>query len=386
MKKNMSFAGQCAGAALLLLALATPCGASVAPLPPSPEPLALLIDWPGSGARSAPGALAPLSLPLLDGAPAAGAARAGFQPVTLAQLEDQLRRPELQASLAKGSIAVLYPNVEEPFRGAFIGIIQGIEERTKLRVRSYPLDPKVDAAELNATLKHNGTKVVIALGRQGLTAAAGLDREISVLVGGVLLLSDTDNLMGISLTPDPALLFARLRALLPELRRVVVVYNPKKSEWLIRLGREAARAQGLELAAYVAGDLAEAARLYGSLIGSADSRRDALWLPHDTTTVEESTILPLVLRLSWNNGLPIFSSNVLHVKKGALFAMMPNNVELGRTLANSALGLIAGDARRRSVVPLRELHSAINLRTASHMGLNLGYQQQRNFDFIFPEP
>ena len=66
--------------------------------------------------------------------------------------------------------------------------------------------------------------------------------------------------------------------------------------------------------------------------------------------------------------------------------MMPNNVELGRTLASSALGLIAGDARRRNVVPLRELHSAINLRTANHMGLNLGYQQQRNFDFIFPEP
>ena len=393
MKKNMSFAGRWAGAvAALLLALAAPCGASMTPLPASPEPLALPIDLPGSGLRGASGALGALgdklptlALPLFDGAPA-GPARTAVQPVTLAQLEDQLRRPELQASLAKGSIAVLYPNVEEPFRGAFIGIIQGIEERTKLRVRSYALDPKVDAAELNATLKHNGTKVVIALGRQGLTAAAGLDREISVLVGGVLLLSDTDNLMGISLTPDPALLFARLRALLPELRRVVVVYNPKKSEWLIRLGREAARAQGLELTAHVATDLAEAARLYGSLIGAADSRRDALWLPHDTTTVEESTILPLVLRLSWNNGLPIFSSNVLHVKKGALFAMMPNNVELGRTLASSALGLIAGDARRRNVVPLRELHSAINLRTANHMGLNLGYQQQRNFDFIFPEP
>src|SRR5476649_1687978 len=327
--------------------------------------------------------IAPLDpLPPLPLAPL----RADVRPVTLAQLEDQLRRPELQASIGKGSIAVVYPNVEEPFRSAFIAMIQGIEERTKLRVRSYPVDPHSDTAELNATLKRAGTKVVIALGRQGLNATAALDRDISVLVGGVLLLSDSDNLMGISLTPDPALLFARLHALLPEMKRVIVVYNPQKSEWLMKLAREAARAQGLELQTHVAADLAQAAQLYPQLFAAADARHDAVWLPHDTTTVEEGTILPLVLREAWNSGVPLFSSNVLHVKKGALFAMVPNNVELGRTLASSALGLIAGEPKRRSLVPLRELQTAINLRTANHMGLNLGYQQQRSFDFIYPQP
>ncbi|MFM9434633.1 putative tryptophan/tyrosine transport system substrate-binding protein [Janthinobacterium sp. CG_23.3] len=392
MNKNPTFAAAVARALLYLpLLLLAPgwCAGSTG-LPGGAAARSLQIELPG-GAGQGAGLPAFAPLPALPGvfdpaqAPAFGPA--AFKPVTLAQLEDQLRRPELQASIGKGgSIAVLYPNVDEPFRSAFVGMIQGIEERTKLRVRSYALEPKVDAAELNATLKHNGTRVVIALGRQGLNAAATLDREITVLVGGVLLLSDSDNVAGISLTPDPALLFARLRALLPELRRVVVVYNPKKSDWLIKLGREAARAQGLELSAHVAGDLAEAARLYTGLIGAADNRRDAVWLPHDTTTVEETTILPLVLRESWNSGVPIFSSNVLHVKKGALFAMMPNNVELGRTLASSALGVIAGDGRRRSVVPLRELHSAINLRTANHIGLNLGQQQQRNFDVVFPQP
>lgn len=306
------------------------------------------------------------------------------RPVTLAQLEDQLRRPEMQASIGKGTIAVLYPNVDAPFRAAFLSIIKGIEERTKLRVRSYPVDPKVDTAELNSILKHNGTRVVIALGRQGLNATAGLDREITVVAGGVLLLSEADNVAGISLTPDPAVLFARLRALLPDLRRVIVVYDPQKSDWLIRLAREAARSQGLELSAHVAGDLGKAAQLYPQLFSSADNRRDAVWLPHDSTTVEESTILPLVLTESWNSGVPLFSSNVLHVKKGALFAMGPNNVELGRTLASSAMSVIAGEGKRRSLLPLRELQTAINQRTASHLGLNLG--QQNRFDFVYPQP
>ena len=77
---------------------------------------------------------------------------------------------------------------------------------------------------------------------------------------------------------------------------------------------------------------------------------------------------------------------MLHVKKGALFAMTPNNVELGRSLAASALGMMSGELRKRGVQPLRELHTAINLRTASHVGLNIGYQQQRTFDLIYPEP
>jgi putative tryptophan/tyrosine transport system substrate-binding protein len=311
-----------------------------------------------------------------------------MKPITLAQLEDQLRRPELQASVGKGSLAVLYPNVSEPFRSAFISMIQGIEERTRLRVRSYPVDPKMDAADLNAQLKKNGTRVVIALGRQGLNVASSLDRDITVLVGGALLLSDAEitNVNGISMTPDPALLFSRLRTLLPEVRRVIVVYDPKKTEWLLRLAREAAKVHNLELVAHEAKDLGQAAQVYMNLFASADIRREALWLPHDTTTVEESTLLPLILKESWKSGMPIFSSNVLHAKKGALFAMSPNNVELGRSLANSALGLMSGELRKKGVQPLRELHTAINLRTANHMGLSIGYQQQRTFDLIFPEP
>lgn len=338
-----------------------------------------IVDLPGTHVRSDVGVL----MDRIE----SGNVPAPYRAVTLAQLEDQLRRPELQASIGKGgTIAVLYPNVEEPFRSAFVSMIQGIEERTKLHVRSYPVDPRVDTSELNATLKRNGTRVVIALGRQGLNATTGLDKEITVLAGGVLLLSEADNVAGISMTPDPALLFARLRALLPELKRVIVVYNPQKTEWLIKLAREAARAQGLELSTHVAGDLARAAQLYPQLIAAADNRHDAVWLPHDTTTVEEGTILPLVLRESWNSGVPLFSSNALHVKKGALFGMVPNNVELGRTLASSALGVIAGDNKRRSLTPLRELQTAINVRTASHIGLNLGERQQRSFDFVYPQP
>jgi putative ABC transport system substrate-binding protein len=255
-------------------------------------------------------------------------------------------------------------------------------------MRTYPVAANTDPAELNAQLKRNGAKVVIALGRQGLKAASALDRDIPLVAGGVLAVPEADNraMTAISLTPDPSLLFSRLRNLMPGVRRVIVVYNPQSNEWLIRLAREAARAQGLELVAYEARDLGSAARLYESAFAASDSKRDAIWLPQDATTVDETTILPLVLKESWSRNIAVFSSSFLHVKKGALFALYPNNLELGRTLAWSALAYLSGEQRRKGVLPLRDVHIAVNVRTAGHLGLTISYQQQRTYDAIFPEP
>lgn len=303
-----------------------------------------------------------------------------FSSLMLADASEQAKRID---GLQAGSLAVIYPDIGEPFRAIFAKIIQGIEDVVDGPVRTYAIGPGLDAAELNAQLKRNGTKVVIALGRQGVNATSGLDRDMHIVVGGVLAAPEAEsrNFSGVSLTPDPALLFSRLKMLLPGARRVIVVYNPLQNDWLIKLAREAARVQGLELVAHEARDLASAARTYEAAFASSDARRDVIWLPQDATTVEEATILPLVLKESWNRNVPVFSSSFLHVKKGALFALYPDNVELGRTLAS-----LAGDARRRGLLPLRDVQLAVNLRMASHLGLNIGYQQQRGFDYIFPEP
>ncbi|MDP3843444.1 MAG: ABC transporter substrate binding protein [Oxalobacteraceae bacterium] len=286
------------------------------------------------------------------------------------------------------ALAVIYPDIGDPFRSVFKQIIEGVEARANRRVNTHPVGPNSNAAELNGRLKRNGTRAVIALGRQGVKIAAGLDRDIAVVVGGVLSVPEAENrnLTGISLTPDPALLFSFLKSLLPGVKRVTVIYDPQNNAWLLKLAQTAARVQGLTLVAHEAPDLATAAHLYEAAFASADSRLDAIWLPHDATTVDEATILPLVLKESWNRGVPIFSSSFLHVRKGALFALYPNNMELGRDLADSALAILAGEPRKRGLSPLRQVYTAVNLRTASHIGLTIDYQQQRSFNFIFPEP
>jgi putative ABC transport system substrate-binding protein len=91
-----------------------------------------------------------------------------------------------------------------------------------------------------------------------------------------------------------------------------------------------------------------------------------------------------VLKESWDNNLAVFSSSFGHVRRGVLFSLYPNNVELGRHLAGSALGMIAsGGSEVSSMLPLREVLIAINLRTAKHLGLTISRPQ--SFDMAFPE-
>lgn len=287
---------------------------------------------------------------------------------------------------AAGNIAVVYPDIAEPARTVFAKILSGIEAQAG-KVPSFQIGAGFNAQDFAAEIRRQDVKVVIALGRNGLKVASGLDPTVRLVVGGVVSAPPEADARAMvhSLAPDPALLFQRLKRFVPGARRVFVVYDPKQNDWLFRQAQEKARANGLELVGREAADLRAAVQHYQSILAGADAKTDSLWLMQDSTTVDEATVLPLVLQEAWERGLPFFSSSVAHVKRGALFSLFPNNVELGRSLAqNAQASLGAGTARAAAVTPLKEVLVAVNVRTAGHLGIQLDAKQR--FDLVFPEP
>lgn len=288
---------------------------------------------------------------------------------------------------AASPIAVIYPDIGEPYRAVFSSIIDGIEKKTATKVSGFAVGDDAATDKLAGELRQRDVKVVIALGRHGLKAASRLEKTLEVLGAGVI--APPENELRpqylFTLAPDPSLLFARLKTLLPGVRKVTVVHDPRQSGWLVRLAQNAARQQGLELSVFEAGDLRSAIRHYQSFFAEANPSTDALWLPQDSTAVEESAVLPLVLKASWNQNVPVFSSALGHVKRGVLFALFPNHLEMGRQLGASATGILAHSPPPRDTQPLREVQAALNIRTAKHLGLNLSPRQQQGFDLILPE-
>lgn len=280
-------------------------------------------------------------------------------------------------------LAVLYPDIGEPYGRVFSSIIEGIESGSRGRVVRYAVGDSFDAEALSDELKRRQVRVVIALGRNGLRAANLLNRDIGVVAGGIVSAPEDHALRGmlISLAPDPALLFARLKSISPSARRVVAVFEPRQNNWLIAIAREVASTLGLELVALEASDIKSAAEHYRDFFADADPRRDALWLLQDRITANDSAILPLVLQSSWEQGIVVFSSSVPHVQRGVLFALYPNNGALGRSLAAEALSVVEGTAPAHAMRPLRDVLAALNTRTARRLGLDA---DARAFDLVFP--
>jgi putative ABC transport system substrate-binding protein len=287
----------------------------------------------------------------------------------------------------RAGIAVVYPDIGEPYRSVFATIIEGVEDRVRGKIFGVPVAMGANPPSLSDELRRRNVRTVIALGRSGMKIAANLDRQVNVVAGGVLSVpeSEAQGMMVQSLAPDPALLFARLKAFVPGAKRVIVVYDPRQNDWLIRLAREAAKNQGLELQAFEADDLKTAVRRYQEVLGTANPKRDVLWLPQDSTTVDESAVLPLVLREAWSQSLVVFSSSVVHVRRGVLFSLYPDNAEIGRYLAGAALASMqAGATPVRGIQALKQVLTAVNTRTAEHLGVDLRASQQR-INLVYPE-
>jgi putative ABC transport system substrate-binding protein len=278
-------------------------------------------------------------------------------------------------------VAVLYPNLTGSYRQIFDNIIEGIQKTPGVTVLSQAVPNNPDPNAVGAWLARERADAVIALGQRGYELAKKLPTARPIVVGAALF--SPNGVSGISLAANPAQFFQRLGTLTPPVERVFVVYSERNSGWLIPLAVQAAERYGIELVALPAEDMRGAVRHYHNILQEVRDLRDAIWLPLDNVAPDK-TILPLVLEAAWKKRLVVFSNNPSHVQKGALFSLFPDHHAMGRRLAEMALQRIGSEDFSPGVVPLDELKVAVNLRTASHLGMLYAPGVRRSFALVFP--
>lgn len=289
--------------------------------------------------------------------------------------------PDHCAAWGAPQVAVLYPEVREPYLAMFNNIIRGIESRHGSQVIPYALPEDFDPGQVEKWLVSRRPDAVITLGSRGFQMAQSLKSRMPVIVGAVLLAPT--GLAGISMAADPAALFSNLKVLAPRTRRVFVVYNPAESGWLVQRAKDAARENRLELVTFPATDLREAVTTYRDLIENRLGDTDAVWLTMDNVGANDKVVLPMLLEAAWNKRFILFSSKPSHAKQGALFSQFPDNYGLGQRLAEMVDQMTHG-ATPLKLIPTKDLQTAVNLRTAAHLGLSFSTKQQDSFQLKFP--
>lgn len=286
------------------------------------------------------------------------------------------------------SVAIVYPEVHEPYLSVFQEIARGMEQELGKPVGHYLLNENdtATAERLINTLKNDRIDVVVTLGRAGLAVAKPLSAAFPVVIGATIIRPNEvpRGLAGISLTPAPEAMFDHLKRLVPEITKVTVIYDPRQTAWEIDHAEQAAQERGLTLIARPTENLRGSSELFRQILLEVKDNSIALWLPRENTAMDEQSLLPEVLREAWEKNFVVFSSNLDHVRKGALFSLYPDNFGMGRSLANLALKQAQPNGKFESIKLLRDLLVAVNLRTAEHLGLRFSNQTQREFAMVFP--
>lgn len=282
------------------------------------------------------------------------------------------------------AIGVIYPEVRAPYNRIFDDIIKGIKQSSKVQIHTYALSDDDNSQNISAWLHAQGTDAAILLGSRGKEMAERMPAELSVIVGATLLSDDNirKGQVGISLTPSPGKLFSKLKELAPTVNTVNVIYHPGTSAWLVALAKHEADKYNLTFVASPAENVRDAAAFYKALMSENVEGKSAVWLLQGDPTLDERSLLPTILNEAWNTNYVVFSSNPSHVKRGALFSLFPDNIEMGVSLTNKALRVMKGEDL--DVDPLENLLTAVNVRTAEHLALKITRAQERKFNLVFP--
>lgn len=290
------------------------------------------------------------------------------------------------ASAEPAAIAVIYPNLPEPYHSVFADIVSGIQSGTRLEVKEYLLSNDGQAGALPEWLAKGHYSALVVLGQRTLETVQALGLKIPIVAGAVKIAPEQNpNVTAISLTAAPDRMFDLVRTFTPQTKRVHVVYDPVRQGWLIALARQAAAERGLTLVSYEAPDLRSTAQHYSELFNSNSGPGNALWLPSEDNVGQEA-LLAEVLEQIWRRGWPAFSSNPGLVKRGMLFALYPDNRAMGASLAKLAAQRIADAKATAAVLPVTDLLTAVNLRTADHLNIQFSAEQRQGFELVFPVP
>ena len=210
--------------------------------------------------------------------------------------------------------------------------------------------------------------VVISVGAAATRYAVAHYREHPVVYCMVVepeKLELTPYSIGISMFVPVSDLLATLRLVSPNIRHIGVLHAPGHrevvTEAIDRMSGFEARLIPVEV-----GDARQLPRLARRLV----MQSDALWIVPGTLTSLDA--MQFLLKLSFEHRVPLVADSPAMVRAGALLAVMPDPVDLGRQAARLAGYLLSGEGLppdRLFYPDIADL--AINLRTARTLGIEV---------------
>jgi putative tryptophan/tyrosine transport system substrate-binding protein len=282
-------------------------------------------------------------------------------------------------------IAILKSSDLSYYEQAVLGFRAGLPPTMK--VREYNVGGQLtQGRDIGKALRASPPSLVFAVGLKAAMAAKLEIFDTPVIFCMVLNPEShglpTANMTGITVRTSPATQLTALRSVLPDRRRIGVVYDDAQSGDFVRDARQIAKQIGVELMPVAIRNQEDLPVAIRSLLPQID----ALWLLQDQTVISESSI-PLILESSIDAKVPLFTFSSTLVQQGALGALVVNPWAVGQQAARMVRTQLNDPTKSAGLLHEPEHPQlALNLNTAEYLGLALTPDVVRIAGHLFSGP
>ena len=274
-------------------------------------------------------------------------------------------------------IAVLLSKSARPYSQALSAFGETLAGHgISAEISTYDIDGSLE--EGHSALKRIrelNPRIILAVGSAATEVAFNEAKDYAVVFTMVLYPEDSgfvskrskNEMTGVLIDVPPEEQFKILKAFIPRVRRIGVLYDPQETGAVIEDARAAARALALELIAVKVRSASEVPGALASLKGGID----ALWSVADSTVLTSKSTR-YIITYSLRNKIPFMGVSPYFVREGALLSLSPDYLDIGRQTGEIAIQVLRGiPASNIKAVGPRKFITTINLRTAWKMGLNV---------------
>lgn len=262
--------------------------------------------------------------------------------------------------------------------------LSGFKKIYKGEIREFNFkgDPK-EAIRLIPEIKRHPGDIIISIGLLASQTVRDNIKETPVVFCMVYYPERfsffTPNMTGVRLEVSSSETFSMIKMLFPGMKRVGVIYDPKKTGRVIGQDREIAKNSGLSLIPFKITSEKDLPEVLKKLPGNID----LLWMLPDSTVVTSLSINAILLN-SFQNNIPIVTFSGEFVEKGAIAALSSDNEAIGEEVGRLATKIIEGEFP--SSFPIHSISKSllfINLKVANKMGIKIAPEATQKADKIY---
>jgi len=247
---------------------------------------------------------------------------------------------------------------------------------SSISIKEYDMQGKLKKGkriikEIKESIKLKPPKMVLTIGGPATKLAQEALTEIPILFSMVVNPQKKgfsgNNISGITSDVPIKLQLEKLKAIVPGVKSIGVIYNPKNTDNIIQEVEQAASNMGFELVLYKVSSEKKVPLAIRNIIKEVN----ALLIITDRTVVNKNSF-KYIVTTTLENKIPTMVYTDYLVKAGLLVSLTPDYFSIGEQAGNVVCNLQKSESNKQlSVISPQKINLTINLKTAKRLGLNI---------------